>query len=70
MEGGVKFPLACSNKGEKRRKSTAGRNLSIIFLFIVKLSQEGEATPQGTEIILKHTVAQRHLRFMMAFLVG
>lgn len=38
MEDNVNFSLARSNEGEKRRKSTAGRNQVNHFLFIVKLS--------------------------------
>lgn len=47
MEDGVNYgsPSGCSERGEKRRKSTAGRNLSdlsLIFPFMVKLaSREG-----------------------------
>lgn len=48
MEDRVNYggPSGCSEKGEKRRKSTAGRNLSFTFPFMVKLaSREGEAKP-------------------------
>lgn len=46
-------PSGCSEKGEKRRKSTARRNLSdlsFILPFRVKpVSREGEVKPQGTK---------------------
>lgn len=44
MEDGVNFPLGCGEKGEKRRKSTAGRNLSELsfsFPVMAKLSFTG-----------------------------
>lgn len=62
-EDGVNFdyggPLGCSEKGERKRKSTAGRNLSNLsfispFMVKVKLSHREQ------EVILNHAVAQSY----------
>lgn len=76
MEGGVNCdyggPLRCSEKGERRRKSTAGRNLSdlsFIFPFTVNLpSREGEAKPQGTGSHSKTRCHSKLLGILMVLL--
>ena len=73
MIDGVNFdyggPLWCSKKGEKRRKSTAGRNLSFIFPFMVKLaSREGEAKLQGMRSHSKIRRCSKLLEILMVFL--
>lgn len=70
-DDGVNFPLVCSNKGEKRRKSTAGRKLSIIFLFIVKLSFIGRWSYATRNRSHSEThCCLKVLRFIMAYLGG
>lgn len=65
-------PLGCSEKGEERRKSTAGRNLSdLSFMspFMVRLaSREGEAKPRGTGSHSKTHRRSKLLGSLMVFL--
>lgn len=76
VEDGVNFdcggPLGCSEEVEKRRKSTAARNLSdlsFIFPFMVKLaSQEVEAKPWGTGSHSKSRCFSKLLGILMVFL--
>lgn len=63
MEEGVNFPLGCSEEGEKRRKSTAGRNLSdlgLIFFIHDDAFFQGKVrlSRREQEVILKHTLNQ------------